>query len=307
MRGNWLILGGSSDYLRLGLIAATAIFGFLGLIRRKDQSRREQILLLVGLLITFVLSAAISISDIRSGQIAAEKHDAELRRILLPISHPSAEVTFRLDLDSREDPVYVSHMLNAFRQLVKHDKERESQIDRNVTVDWTHEIGGFGEKTPLRHLLPRDRLIPRDFNDTNDLDLYFIRETDGMSCNTWSTVGVDPDLVLLSEPESGGASIDLDPTVSWAYSTTPQGESITLRRTISLRTEYTNGAITSVEDIRGSMLLVLPAWPREFKIESLTIRPAEGVRASLSNFKTARLTNGSDAPCFAFRGEGVFF
>ena len=269
----------------------------------------QRILLLLGISITLTFSLAISVSDIRIGQIAARKHDVDLKRILRPISQqPRAEVEFRLALDSQEDSAYVSQMLNAFRQKVKRYKEREPQLRIDATK-MTFGIGipGIGEKTPLRHLLPKAQSIPLAFNETNDLDLYFQHQSEGVICKTPTGIIDKTDLILISKEGSGNPSIDLDPTVSWDYATSPGGESIDLRRTIALQILSTDGKITSVEDIPGSTLLVAHTWPDAFSLESLQITLADGVRVFATNFQSVTLPVGNSALCFKFPTEGALF
>jgi hypothetical protein len=308
MPDNWPFVGAYSNYLKLGLITLTALLGFVGLITQKDKSRSQRILLLVGISITFIFSLAISVSDIRNGQIAARKHDVDLKRILRPISQPKAELEFRLALDSQEDSAYIRQMLNAFRQKVKRNEERESQFGLvAATTTFSIQIGGFGEKTPLHHLLPRARSVPGAFNVTNDLVLYFQHQSEGVSCKTPAEIADKPDLVLISKEESGEPSIDLDPTVSWGYSTSPERESIDLRRTVALQTSSTDGNITSVEDVPGSTLLVGRSWPEAFSLESLHVTLADGVSVFVTNFQSVTLPIGNSALCFTFPTEGALF
>ncbi len=309
MADNWPFVGAYSSYLKIGLISLTALFGVLGVTTPKDKPRLQRILLLSGISITFIFSLAISVSDIRIGQIAARKYNADLKRILRPISQqPRVEVEFRLALDSQEDSAYVSQMLSAFRQKAKRYKEREPQLRLDATkMTFGIQIPGIGEKTPLRHLLPKAQSVPLDFNDTNDLDLYFQHQREGVSCKTLTEITDKPDLILISKEHSGNPSIDLDPTVSWNYDTSPGGESIDLRRTVTLQILSTDGKITSVEDVPGSTLMVAHMWPEAFSLKSLHITLADGASVFATNFQSVASPVGNAALCFTFPTEGALF
>ena len=273
MADNWPFVGAYSSYLKIGLISLTALFGVLGVTTPKDKPRLQRILLLSGISITFIFSLAISVSDIRIGQIAARKYNADLKRILRPISQqPRVEVEFRLAprfprrLSIRQsDAEHLSSKSEAI-------PEREPQLRLDATkMTFGIQIPGIGEKTPLRHLLPKAQSVPLDFNDTNDLDLYFQHQREGVSCKTLTEITDKPDLILISKEHSGNPSIDLDPTVSWNYDTSPGGESIDLRRTVTLQILSTDGKITSVEMFLEARLWLHTCGPRRLVLNPFTL------------------------------------
>jgi hypothetical protein len=204
----------------------TAVFGILGLLTTFRDEATKKItrmgkVALIGILSSFAVSGAIAALEFESSKASEISHEKEIRRVLLPWNGQT-KARIRFYFSSYTD-------------------ETSDYLRRVEGFLNTEAVEGF--KGPLPSKLGA---MPQDFRSLG-YRIYLVRNK---TCET-ADFG-KPDTLLKAD----FSPLENDPEANWEE----QGL-VYLTRSVMLSPIYSNGNIDSIEDFKGTTILLHSEFP----------------------------------------------
>lgn len=265
--------------------ALTALSGVFGLLSEfKDPATKRVTTAgkaaLVGIIVGFILSGAVSLLEHEQSVDDERKHEAEITRLLHPANHMTASVMVPVPKDLGTKFPYLKKIKIAFRSAAQNPTERHGNDYDGINI-----VRHNGQ---LLEVLAFQDHMRRKFGDaptslfvgtTPVLSIYKNFDCDHLA----QTQSPQPDWYLWSAPHS--PEPNSDDAIAWNYKI---DDSLTLQRMLDIKIQQSSGAITSVADLPGSSLFIL--WTSQYPFEFLTFSPAEGVSFNVNPENSKSMT-----------------
>lgn len=240
--------------------AVSFTFALLGL-RDKFRDKDKKITLyskaaLVLIISSFIVSVFIAVLESRNAQTERARHEAELKRMIRPLGDLSVKATFQMHPTAADSPKLLRDLFNSYRHEVGVDASDAPTVD--------YHSAPTTRQSELPAYFNQDS---KELDSTGDITILLFRKGIVSSCDRLAKGDWNFDADLSLDTLHGRrylTKLKDDPTAEWSFQWNPNGEFLTLYRTLKLTYTWNTGGITSIEDLEGSVALVEENWDYHF-------------------------------------------